>query len=272
MAYIGLSSYFPIDSGFAHIDELNSEKHHAHEEYVITLMLAGYVTFEGEQKVNIKPGMLTLVPSGMPHALVRGKNMQVHWLSFTPNEVHLDEGHELMRPFAQVRQGALPIFKLPCARLGYVISLFNEIQNELAAGKSAKVLESLVCLILNEAGKASKLPLADLGAETKVSKAIQYIQSHSCEGISLKDVAGALHISPAYLATKVKQSTGYTVGQWIVRYRLKRAMELLANTDEKVEQIGLSLGWQDVTHFIRQFKKFKQQTPAAWRREQKVRQ
>ncbi|WDE02456.1 AraC family transcriptional regulator [Thalassomonas actiniarum] len=267
-----MNSYLPVDSGFAHIDELHSEKHHAHEEYVITLMLAGYVTFEGEQSVNIKPGMLTLVPSGMPHALVKGKNMQVHWLSFAPYSIHLDEKHELMRPFAQVRKGALPIFKLPSARLDYVINLFNEVQNELTAGKSSKVLESLVCLILNEAGKASKLTLVDLGAETKVSKAMQYIQSHSCEGISLKDVASALHISPAYLATKVKQSTGYTVGQWIIRHRLKRAMELLANTDEKVEQIGLSLGWQDVTHFIRQFKKFHQQTPAAWRRGQKSQQ
>ncbi|WDE09210.1 helix-turn-helix transcriptional regulator [Thalassomonas viridans] len=264
-----MNSYLPIDSGFAHIDEVHNEDHHAHEEYVITLMLAGYVTFKGEQNVNIKPGMLTLVPSGMAHALIQGKNMQVHWLSFAPYALRLDENHELMRPFAQVRQGALPIFKLSPQRLDYVINLFTEIQHELMAGKSSKVLESLVCLILNEAGKASKLTQVDFGAETKVSKAIQYIQSHSCEGISLKDVAAALHTSPAHLATQVKQSTGYTVGQWITRHRLKRAMDLLANTDEKIEQIGLNLGWQDVTHFIRQFKKFTQQTPAAWRREQK---
>lgn len=265
-----MSTYTAIDAGFADIDELHSEDHHAHEEYVITLMLAGYVTLEGEQNVHIKPGMLTLVPSGMPHALLQGKDMQVHWLSFTAGSIDLDETHQLMLPFAQVRKGALPVFKLPASRINYVASLFREIEIELAGGKSARVLASLVCLILNEAGKASSLSSLDLGPETKVSKALQYIQSHSCEGISLKDVAGALHISPAHLATRVKQSTGYSVGQWIIRHRLKRAKELLANTDMKVEQIGLKLGWQDVTHFIRQFKKANSVTPAAWRKQQKL--
>ncbi|MCW8878577.1 MAG: helix-turn-helix domain-containing protein [Kangiellaceae bacterium] len=262
-----LHSYHSIDSGFAHIDKLHNEKHAAHEEYVITLMLAGYVTLEGEQSVQIKPGMLTLVPSGIPHALLQGRDMQVHWLSFTANSLRLDESQELMLPFAQVRKGALPIFKLHEDRLNFVIKLFRELQTELSNNQSKKVLESLVCLILNEARKASKLTSVDLGAETKVSKALQYIQAHSCEGISLKDVAAALHINDSYLATKIKQSTGYSVGQWLTKHRLSQALDLLANTDETMEQISFRIGWQDVTHFIRQFKKAYNKTPAAWRRE-----
>ncbi len=264
-----LDSYLPIDSGIAYIEELHSDAHHANEEYVITFMLAGYVTLEGGRTVNIKPGMLTLVPSGVPHSLLKGKDIRLHWLSFIADSLHMDETHRLMHPFSQIRNGALPVFKLPKSRFKYVETLFSEIQKELKGNKSIKVLESLVCLILNEAGKASRLTTQDMGAETKVSKALHFIQAKSCEGISLKDVAGALHISPAYLATKVKNSTGYSVGQWIIRYRLKRALELLTNTDENIEAIGLLVGWQDTTNFIRQFKKKYQQTPTAWRRNQR---
>ncbi len=262
-------SYPAIDSGSAYIEELHSEQHHAHEEYVITLMQAGFVTFEGEQRVSIKPGMLTLVPSGMPHALLKGSGMQVHWLSFTGTSVQLQESDPLMSPFALIRQGALPIFKLDSGRIAYVVTLFEEIQSELQGEANQKILASLVCLLLNEVKKASTLSKLDLGAETKVGKALGYIQANSCRGISLKDVAANLHMSPAYLASKVKNSTGYSVGQWIIKYRLKQAQGLLANTDKKVEQIGLEIGWQDTTHFIRQFKKTYRQTPAAWRRAQR---
>ena len=264
-----MHNHNPISSGFALIDNVHSEQHSAHEEYVITLMLAGYVTLAGEQSVQIKPGMLTLVPSGMPHALLHGEGMQVHWLSFTANSLRLDEDHDLMLPYARVRRGALPIFKLDDERLNFVIKLFVELQNELENNSSKKVLASLVCLILNEANKASNLTHTDVGSETKVGKALKFIQAHSNEGISLKDVAAALHINDAYLATKVKQSTGYSVGQWITKSRLSQALELLTNTDETIEQIGLRIGWQDVTHFIRQFKKTHGKTPAAWRRAQR---
>jgi len=261
-----LQSFLAIESGLAHIDELAADRHHAHEEYVITLMLAGYVTFAGQHRVNVKPGMLTLVPAGMPHSLLQGKDMQVQWLSFATNNTQLDESQELMQVFARIRTGALPIIKLPSHRLEFVVTLFKEIQLELSQAKSPRVLESLLSLMLNETCKASKLAKLDLGPETKINRALQYVERHSCEGISLKDVANHLHMSPAYLAAKMKHVTGYSVGHWITRHKLKLAQELLVNTDEKVEQISQVSGWQDVTHFIRQFKKAHQLTPAAWRR------
>ncbi|MBQ4848429.1 AraC family transcriptional regulator [Pseudoalteromonas sp. MMG005] len=264
-----MTSYIHIDSGFSDISELSHDEHHAHEDYIVTLMVAGYVKLKGKQCVNITPGMLTLVPAGMPHALLEGKNMQVHWLSFSGRFFQLDEKNEFMRSFTAIRNGALPICKLAEERVSYVTSLFLEIQTELATGKSHKVLESLIYLMLNEANKASELTAIEINGHTKIDKAMRYIQAHSCEGISLKDVAHALHINSAHLASKMKQATGYSVGQWILKYRLKMAVELLLNTDEKVEIIGYQAGWRDVTHFIRQFKKQYQQTPSAWRRTNK---
>lgn len=262
-----MHQFFNVNAGYLEINELENNVHHAHEEYVITLMLSGYVTLQGEATILIKPGTLTLVPSGYPHTLLKGNNMTVHWLSFNLANEQLIGNESIMQLFHQIRRGSLPIFQLNKQRMPFVICLFKEIEQELSRASSDVVLTSLINLIINEASKASKVMSADLGSETKVNKAMQYIEHHCCDNISLKDVAKIVHVSPAHLTTKVKEHTGYTVGQWILKYKLKIALNLLKNTDQTIEQITERVGWNDATYFIRQFKKAYQITPAAWRRQ-----
>ena len=96
------------------------------------------------------------------------------------------------------------------------------------------------------------------------------MQKNALTSISLKDVAAAVHLSPAYLATRFKQSTGFSVGVWITRLRLTEACSRLIHTDETIEQMTYQLGWNDVTHFIRVFKKMYAITPAQWRRHNRL--
>ena len=259
-----------ISVGFETLQQIDSETHHAHSEYVITLMLEGELLFEQEHRISIAPGMLTLVPSGAPHALHNGKNMKLWWVSFCPACLDLNERHLLMQTFANIRLGGQASFQLPAKRLEHTIRLFEELQAELAAPHSAcdEVSKSLLLLILNEAHKQATLPSEHQGIDTQVARALNYIQQHALTPISAKDVASALNLSPAYLATRVKAKTGFTLSEWLTRSRLNQACFLLQHTDEKVEQIALKVGWQDVTHFIRQFKKHYGHTPAAWRRAQ----
>ncbi|BBN83597.1 hypothetical protein PA25_35820 [Pseudoalteromonas sp. A25] len=261
-----MTQYVNINAGYLEVDELDNEDHHAHEEYVITLLLSGYVTLKSNNATLIKPGTLTLVPSGFAHTLVKGKAMSVHWLSFGITDEQHAQNNDLFLPFTQIRQGALPIAQVSKTRLPFIITLFEEVQRACSENKPDVVLESLINLIISEAASASSISPVYLGHETKVSKAMQFIERRCCDGISLKDVAQAVHVSPAHLTTKMKASTGYTVGQWIIKHRLKVAINRLETTADSIEHIAQKLGWSDVTHFIRQFKKAYQITPAAWRR------
>ena len=82
-------------------------------------------------------------------------------------------------------------------------------------------------------------------------------------------MADAIHCSPSHLAFLMKQHTGYTVGQWVIRSRLTQACSRLLHSNQEISQLVYELGWHDVTHFIRQFKKAYGMTPAAWRKQQK---
>ena len=259
----------PLSAGHEFIASLGHEDHGAHTEHLLMLFLDGQLTMQHRDIITLEPGQLLLIPAGTPHGIVRGSNVRVWWLSFCCSCLDLDEEQPLMAPFGQIRRGALPIFTPEASRQPYLVTLFEEAQREsaLSTAESATVLKSLLLLLLNEVKKA--MPTAvPLPASSQVADALSYIQQHCLTGISLKHVAAAVHRSPGYLATQLKQQTGYSAGEWITRYRLTEACARLLHTDDNIELIATQIGWQDVTHLIRQFKKAYGQTPAAWRKQQ----
>ena len=258
-----------INVGYQFIKDVAANHNASHTEHVISFVDKGHMRIEQGQAINIEPGMLVLVPAGVPHSQFSGKNVGAWWVSFCTSCLNLDESHSLMAPFAQVRLGALAVFALPEARQAYLVSLMDALKKErqVNGSDSPQVMKCLLMLILNEVKQARNAVLeAPADGDTRVAKALEFIQKNSLKAISLKDVANHLHLSPAYLATTVKKNTGYAIGEWINRSRLTHACSRLLHTDEKIDVIANQVGWGDVTHFIRMFKKAYGQTPAAWRR------
>ena len=176
-----------------------------------------------------------------------------------------------MSPFRNVRHGALPIVTIPSSRRRRLLRLFRELRDECqrAAPESPELIRSLLVLILGDVHRAA--PGAREGGQENslVSEALEFIQRRCLDSISLKDVAAAVLRTPAHVAATVKKSTGYSVGEWINSGRVGEAANRLAHTDDSLDEIANSVGWQDKTHFIRQFRKAYGVTPAAWRRQQR---
>jgi len=177
-----------------------------------------------------------------------------------------------MQVFRHIRLGALPVFSIEQDRSTFLNLIFQELSRiEKHQEKGIEgVQKSLITLILYEINKANMpINLAAKQHDIKVECALDFIQQHYLEPISLKDVANAIHCSPSHLAFLMKQETGYTVGQWVTRSRLTQACSRLVHSNQDISQLVYELGWHDVTHFIRQFKKAYGITPAAWRKQQR---
>lgn len=104
----------------------------------------------------------------------------------------------------------------------------------------------------------------------QLKEVFDFIEAHYHQGITLCDVAVAVGYSPAYLTNRVAKQTGETVNCWIVKRRMAGARFLLQNNDETVEKIAKALGYQDVSHFSRQFRQHHGLPPQAWRREHQL--
>ncbi|MFN6462996.1 MAG: response regulator [Nostoc sp. DedVER02] len=101
----------------------------------------------------------------------------------------------------------------------------------------------------------------------QLKEVFDFIEAHYHQGITLCDVAVAVGYSPAYLTNRVARQTGETVNCWIVKRRMAGARFLLQNNNQTVEKIAKALGYQDVSHFSRQFRQHHGLPPQAWRKQ-----
>ena len=96
-------------------------------------------------------------------------------------------------------------------------------------------------------------------------KAIRYISKNFTRNLTLDDVAGHVHLNPAYFSTLFKQSTGSSFKEYLNMVRVEESKRLLANTDYSIIDIALATGFEDQSYFSKVFKKYTGLTPKQYR-------
>ena len=81
----------------------------------------------------------------------------------------------------------------------------------------------------------------------------------------VQEIATSIGISPKHLTKSIKHTTGFPPTHFIKKALSLEAQILLQETDDSISEIAYTLGFEDVSYFIRFFKKNTQQTPAAYR-------
>jgi two-component system, response regulator YesN len=83
----------------------------------------------------------------------------------------------------------------------------------------------------------------------------EYLESHYADDISLEDMAEQVNISPQYLSKLIKKTTGFNFIDWLSMLRVKKAKELLTNSNLTVKEVCFMVGYKDPNYFSRIFKK-----------------
>lgn len=99
-----------------------------------------------------------------------------------------------------------------------------------------------------------------------VRKAVEYVQNNYPYGIRVSDIASFVGVSRGYLHTLFVKNLDISPQDYLIRYRLTRAAELLIVTDLPVDGIAQSCGYTDPLVFSKLFKSKMGQTPSAYRR------
>lgn len=99
-----------------------------------------------------------------------------------------------------------------------------------------------------------------------ISFVTEYIEEHLAETVSLDIIAGHLKISSGYLSSYFKEKTGTNFIDFLNNCRIKRSKELLIQTDDKIQDVSIKVGYHNVNSFIRLFKKYTGTTPGKYRK------
>lgn len=102
--------------------------------------------------------------------------------------------------------------------------------------------------------------------DSEVIRAVQFIREHACRPIRAADVFDELSVSRSCLEPRFRSVLGRTIHQEIDRVRIERAKTLLAETDLPIKHIAQQAGFQTVQYLTRAFRRFTEDTPAAFRR------
>ena len=94
---------------------------------------------------------------------------------------------------------------------------------------------------------------------------IDYINSHYNEKLTLKDISNHCNISISHLTRLFKASTGYSIVEYTNTLRVKKASELIKNTDLSMSEIALRTGFSSFSYFGKMFSEYYGISPLKYR-------
>ena len=96
---------------------------------------------------------------------------------------------------------------------------------------------------------------------------IQFLQDNYHKPISGEDISKHFHFSITYINRVFHEKTGCTVHRFLLDHRIKIAMEMLGSGLYSVGEVAGAVGFCDMYHFSKVFKKMLGKTPLQYRRE-----
>ena len=244
-----------------------------HDNAALVFYVRGKATIEQRSRWTAEEGAVQIVPAGEPHRVVAVKQPEVWSVGFcVPCFAGDDRSSVLREPFDRVRRGQAAVVDIPTDRHRFLVDLFKELQREAAtrSRESVPVQQSLLMLIVSEVTRAASWKPELERHDDIVAETLRVIEQRCLGPLSLGDVAAAVNRSPAHVTTALRRATGRSAVRWIIAGRLAEARRRLLHSDERVDIIAERVGYADVTHFIRLFRREHAETPAAWRARQRT--
>jgi AraC family L-rhamnose operon transcriptional activator RhaR/AraC family L-rhamnose operon regulatory protein RhaS len=99
-----------------------------------------------------------------------------------------------------------------------------------------------------------------------VYRILAYVDTHYSENITMNDLSAVTGLSPDYMTRKFKSSLHMTPSEYVRKFRIARAMELLCTTELSVAEVAKKTGFSDVSLFSRVFKQAMGLPPASYRK------
>ena len=115
----------------------------------------------------------------------------------------------------------------------------------------------------------SSIPINSQKSVERLRGILLYVEENYMEDLSMEGVAERFHFSRTYFTRFFKNYTGMTFKEYLTRYRLEKARELLIETSLTMTEIAMRCGFSDSRRFIISYKKYYGTTPYQYRLAQK---
>jgi AraC-like DNA-binding protein/mannose-6-phosphate isomerase-like protein (cupin superfamily) len=249
---------------------------HYHPEYELTIILESQgMRYVGNSMENFEAGDLVLLGANLPHCWkntpetdVKARSIVVQWPEHLLGEKWLEapELKSVKKLLQQAGQG----IRFPMSAAVRVRENLQEMLKQPPFKRMIGFLEILEYL----AGVPDASLLCEQGFEyplnyednQRINTVYNFIRENYHERITLAQVAALVHMSEEAFSRFFSKIMRKPLFTFLNEYRINMASKMLIETDMQVAEISYACGYESPPFFFRQFKKFGNMTPSAYRK------
>jgi len=159
-----------------------------------------------------------------------------------------------------------PIFE--CANGEFVKKCFEDMikATELKFGREFRLqglLGVFLSELIEEAGKS--VVISSNYKELYIKKSLQFVEANYSRKLYISEMAKSVGLNKNYFSAFLKENIGVTPQQYIIKFRINKACELMSNSGLTISDISRSVGYDDTLGFSKVFKKEKGMSPKSYR-------
>ncbi|MDD4871930.1 MAG: AraC family transcriptional regulator [Kiritimatiellae bacterium] len=265
-----------------HIGAIRSHKAqritwHSHGGFELLFLLDGEIAYEfrGKPAIQVSGGFLLVVPPKLIHRGVGNVRAPstICGIEYNPGRHDASRNspfttHDLMRLETLLQRSSLTVRPFGPDLRRIVKRLFEMVEQcaDHAPDSMTKArIRALSCSALVEA--ASDLSVArNTGPKEFIAAAIRYLENRFHEPLRIEDLVKHLGFSRARVFELFKNQTGMTPNDYLLRYRVRKAQEMLMDPEKTVTETGFAVGFSSSQYFSQVFRKYTGQTPSKYRK------
>ena len=248
---------------------------HWHDELEIIYVKSGFLTvnISGENYIG-KPGDAFVVSPGNLHFMGSQTGtvdyftflFPLKYIAFRSDDMlddkliePLNSGHLMISP--EIKDTV----KEQCEQLaGVYAAEIDESESKITGQIRKKII---LLQFIHELWKKGFIVENDTtGRNTVEKEMISYIQQNYMGKILLREFGEQFHLSEKYISRYFKEHFHITLSQYVTYLRLEHAKQMLQETDISVTEVAMQSGYQNISYFIRSFKKTYGVSPLKYRK------
>lgn len=264
---------------FARYMNIATKSHPAYISYDARL----FYTMDSQAKIKVqgtfylmKTGSLLLIPPGKEYVYLPAGQIPVRYLilnfDYTQNHIHrkipvppdIPEQFQKERildtiTFTDIPQLNEPLFLPQCAEAEpLLMDIEKEYRRQLMYHNmvTGSALRQVLALVVR---KLLSPP------DTGTNEIIRFIQNNTARNFSNRELGELFHFHPNYINSIIKASTGMSLHRYVLNAKISKAIRLLDTTQMPVREIAQKVGFTDISHFSKVFKKTAGASPNKYR-------
>ena len=261
---------FPLE--FYHVTKTHPQYHmriHWHMEFEFIRVIEGNLLLAiDEQEMNVQKNSVVFIPSGALHTatpendciydcIVMDANMLMNNSDSICKFIRKIMNHEINihsfydESYKDVCQVIWNLFDAIASRCeGYQLIVQGELYHFFG-----------VAISQNFGSELSPRSSRDLKRIMQLKQALEFIESSYTSSITLQDISDSVHMTPKYFCRFFHEMTHRSPIDYLNYYRIERACYLLLTTIQTITEVAYNTGFNDLSYFIKIFKKYKGITP-----------